>query len=297
MSEPFGDIPGPTSHTFISQRLRLRYVDWGNRNAPLLVLVHGGRDHSRNWDWMAEELRRDWHVIAPDLRGHGDSDHSPDGNYRTEVYVYDLAQLIHQQEVADVSIVAHSLGGMIATRYAGLYPDKVRRLVSIEGLGLMPQEMERRAATTIDERIRDWIDEQRQLSGRSPRRYASIEEALLRMMAENGHLTEDRARHLTVHGLMRNEDGTYSWKFDNYVRSFPPVDLTPDELRSLWTRITCPTLLIYGKQSWATSPAEDGRLDFFRNARLSMYDHAGHWVHHDRHDAVMAEVREFLSFD
>jgi pimeloyl-ACP methyl ester carboxylesterase len=295
MTTPLGDIPGPTSHTYISQRLRLRYVDWGNRDAPLLVLVHGGRDHSRNWDWMAEDLRRDWHVIAPDLRGHGDSDHSPDGNYRLESHVYDLAQLIHQQEVDTVSIVGHSFGGSIAIRYTGLYPEKVRRICSIEGLSLMPQEMAHRARTTADERMRDWIDEQRQLSGRAPKRYTSIEEALQRMIAENRHLSQERARHLTAHGLMRNEDGTYSWKFDNYVRSFAPVDMTPAEIHELWARITCPTLLIYGKQSWATSPALDGRLDYFRNAKLSMYDDAGHWVHHDRHDAVLAEVRAFLA--
>ncbi len=68
--------PGPTSRIYFSQRLRLHYVDWGNPDAPPLVLLHGGRDHCRNWDWVAEELRKDWHIIAPDLRGHGDSDWS-----------------------------------------------------------------------------------------------------------------------------------------------------------------------------------------------------------------------------
>ena len=90
-------MPGPTSRHFISQRLRMHYVDWGNPDAPPLLLVHGGRDHCRNWDWVAQALRRDWHVICPDLRGHGDSQWSPDGNYSMSAYIYDLAQLIHQQ--------------------------------------------------------------------------------------------------------------------------------------------------------------------------------------------------------
>ena len=64
---------GPTSHYFVSQRLRLHYVDWGNQHKPLLLLIHGGRDHCRSFDWMAKELREDFHIIAPDLRGHGDS--------------------------------------------------------------------------------------------------------------------------------------------------------------------------------------------------------------------------------
>ena len=89
-------MPGPTSHTYFSQRLRLHYVDWGNADKPPLLLIHGGRDHCRNWDWTAEALRGRWHIIAPDLRGHGDSQWSPDGTYTMPGYIYDLAQLIHQ---------------------------------------------------------------------------------------------------------------------------------------------------------------------------------------------------------
>ena len=132
------DRIGPTSHSFISQRLRLHYVDWGNPEAPPLLLIHGGRDHCRNWDWAAERLRKDWHVIAPDLRGHGDSAWSPDGNYPTLPFLYDLSQLIHQLDLAPVTIVAHSMGGNIAIRYTGIFPENVRKLVAIEGLGPSP---------------------------------------------------------------------------------------------------------------------------------------------------------------
>src|SRR5262249_13812881 len=117
-------MPSPTSHTYISQRLRLHYFDWGNTDAPPLVLGHGGRDHARSWDWVAERLRDRWHIIAPDLRGHGDSQWSQDGGYAMPGLIYDLAQLIHQRQLAPVSLIGHSLGGNIATRYAGIYPDK-----------------------------------------------------------------------------------------------------------------------------------------------------------------------------
>ena len=108
-------LHGPITNSFISQRLRLNYVDWGNTDAPPLLLVHGGRDHARSWDWVAEELRHDWHIIAPDLRGHGDSAWSPDGNYEMSAFVYDLAQLVHQLNLAPVTMIAHSMGGNIAT--------------------------------------------------------------------------------------------------------------------------------------------------------------------------------------
>ena len=88
---------GPTSRVYFSQRLRLHYVDWGNPSAPPLLLVHGGRDHCRNWDWVAAALRDDYHIIAPDLRGHGDSAWSASGHYTMASYIYDLAQLIHQR--------------------------------------------------------------------------------------------------------------------------------------------------------------------------------------------------------
>lgn len=233
-----GDF-GPTSHSFVSQRLRLNYLDWGNASAPTLILVHGGRDHARSWDWIARALRHDWHIICPDLRGHGDSAWSPDGAYtHALLYLRPGAALIHQQSAAPVTIVAHSLGGAISLRYAGLYPERVRKLVAIEGLGLSPAAIDQREATGFADRWRGWIEERRGVSARMPRRYGSIDEALSRMRSENTHLSEEQARHLTIHGVNRNEDGSFSWKFDNYVRSSPPLDITDSELHALWGRIT-----------------------------------------------------------
>src|SRR5262249_58762731 len=163
---------------------------------PRLLLVHGGRDHGRNWDWTAEALRDDWHIIAPDVRGQGDSQWSPDGSYTMAGYIYDLAQLIHQQRLAPVTIIAHSLGGNIALRYGGIYPEAVGKLVAVEGLG-PSRLLAQLRAKTIAERMDEWIREQRGLSGRTPRRYPSIEDAFRRMQTENPHLSAEQARHLT----------------------------------------------------------------------------------------------------
>ena len=286
---------GPTSRVYFSQRLRLHYVDWGNGGAPPLILLHGGQDHCRNWDWVAQRLRHEWHIIAPDLRGHGDSQWSATGSYTMAGYIYDLAQLIDQQRLAPVTIIAHSLGGNIALRYAGVYPEKVKALVSIEGLGPSPKALAERARLTIDERMRKWIDLEHNLAGRLPRRYATIEDAFRRMQAANKHLSPEQARHLTQHGVNQNEDGTFSWKFDNYVRVWPPYDMQVEEVQQLWARITCPTLLVYGKESWASNPHEDGRARHFRNARVVSFEGAGHWVHHDQLDAFLDTVRKFLA--
>lgn len=287
-------IAGPASHTFISQRLRLHYVEWGAPEAPPLLLVHGGRDHCRSWDWTAEAFRRDWRVIAVDLRGHGDSAWSPDGDYSMLAYVYDLAQLVHQLKLAPVSIVAHSLGGNIALRYSGLYPENVKKIVAIEGLGPSPRLIAERDAAPFRDRWRAWIDERRAAAARLPKRYATIEDALARMKSENNYLSDAQARHLTVHGVIQNEDGTYSWKFDNYLRNWPIFDLPQARIDELWAAIACPTLLLYGEKSWASNPETDGRAAHFRDARVVQFEDAGHWLHHDQFDRFIAELKAFL---
>jgi pimeloyl-ACP methyl ester carboxylesterase len=287
-------LSGPVTNSFISQRLRLNYVDWGNAGAPPLLLVHGGRDHARSWDWVAEELRQDWHIIAPDLRGHGDSSWSPDGNYEMSAFVYDVAQLIHQLNLAPVSIIAHSMGGNIATRYAGLYPENVKKLVNIEGLGLSPKMQAERDALGIQKRFRQWIEDKRNAAGRTPKRYPSIEAAYERMKTENAYLTDEQARHLTVHGISRNEDGTWSWKFDNYLNIWAMFDMPREDLLALWHEISCPMLLLYGEKSWASNPEKDGRIEHFPTARVIEYENAGHWLHHDQFDRFMADVKAFL---
>jgi pimeloyl-ACP methyl ester carboxylesterase len=284
---------GPTSHRFVSQRLKLHYVDWGNADAPPLILQHGGRDHCRSWDWVAEELRRDWHVICPDLRGHGDSEWSPEGYYGMDAFTYDFAQLVQTLGYDKVTIVAHSLGGNIATRFAGLFPEKVEKLVNIEGLG--PPSDHPSATEATADRLRKWMADKRAAAGRTPRRYDSLRTAYERMKAENSFLTDEQARHLTIHGATRNEDGTWSWKFDNYLNVWNTTDISYADKETLWQAITCPVLLLWGLDSFAQSPAGDGRMTNFQRAALIEYENAGHWLHHDQFDRFLSDVGAFLS--
>jgi pimeloyl-ACP methyl ester carboxylesterase len=284
----------PGSQNYLSQRLRLHYVDWGNPAAPPLVLLHGARDHCRNWDWLAATLSKHWHVIAPDLRGHGDSQWSQDGHYGMEAFVYDLARLIEDQQLAPLRLVGHSLGGNICLRYAGIYPEKVHKVVSIEGLGPSPAIIAQQEQVTIADRLQKWIAEQHDMSVRTTRRYSTIDAAVQRMQQANPHLSLEQAHHLTQHGVRHNDDGSYSWKFDPYLNSWPPVDLTRAQIATLWSRISCPTLMIYGKDSWASNPEEDGRIKQFARATLAVVEQAGHWVHHDQPSQVLTLLQDFL---
>ena len=295
MPQDGAEIIGPTSSFFVSQRLRLHFVDWGNEQAPPLVLVHGGQDHARSWDFVARELRRDYHVIAPDLRGHGDSTHATGGNYAMSEFVLDLARLLEALPGVPVSLVGHSLGGAVVLQYAGVNPERVQKVVAIEGLGPSPELRQRLLAVSAPERIRAWIEEIRSLAGRVPRRYATLEEAAKRMREENARLSPELALHLTRYGVARNEDGTFSWKFDNAIRAPSPTRPDFEGLESLWANIACPVLLVRGTESWASDPEKDGRIRPFRAARLANVEGAGHWVHHDRPEEFLRVVRGFLA--
>jgi len=285
-------IIGPTSHYFYSQRLKLHYVDWGNADKPLMVLVHGGRDHCRNWDWVALDLREHYHIVAPDLRGHGDSDWAVGGSYSMIDYVLDLAQLMNAIASDSVTLVGHSLGGSIVLQYTGVFPDRVREVVSIEGLGPPPHMIQ---ATPAHDRMGTWINQMRDLARRTVREYSSIDEAHRRMREANPHLSRDQALHLTIWGVRRNENGTYSWKFDNYVHATSPYMFNTADAREIWGRITCPTLLIRGSESWVGDWVKDGRFAAFHNAQTTTIDKAGHWVHHDRLAEFLNRVHGFLN--
>jgi len=289
------EIVGPASSYYVCQRLKLHFVDWGNEGAPPLLLVHGGRDHARSWDRVARALRRDYHVIAPDLRGHGDSAWAIGGQYTLPEYVLDLDQLVEVLGLAPVRIVAHSLGAAVSLFYTGLKPENVSRLVAIEGMGPPPEMRARFEGKQLWELANGWIDAVRATSRVQPRRYASIDAAAARMQEENPHLSPELARHLTVHGVARNEDGTFCWKFDHAARPLYPVRMEPGSMEGLWQRIACPTLLVHGSESWHGDPAKDGRAAHIPGARVLEIADAGHWVHHDQLDPLLPELRRFLA--
>ena len=280
-----------TSHIYYSQRLRLHYLDWGNSDKPHMLLVHGVQDHCHTWDWFAAAFADDYHVVAPDLRGHGDSEWVRGSSYHQLDYAYDLAQLVRQTSLSPVIVVGHSMGGTLAALLAGLYPNDVTKLVLIEGVGLWPDMFDE---TTAAERIRSWIDNTRSLSGRLPKRYETLEQAFERMHQANSHLSAERARHLTIHGSNQNEDGTYTWKYDNYTHAFPVYRIPPADTIETWQSIECPTLCINASAGFGHRIGQNDTLQHFRDGQLIDIADAGHWAHHDQLEAVVANVSAFL---
>jgi len=127
-------IPEPRHEYYESQRIRLHYAVWGDGDRPPLLLVHGGQDHCRNWDFVAARLIDSYTLYAPDLRGHGDSGWAIGGMYSLPEFVYDISVLADSLP-RPLAVIGHSLGGAIALQYAGTFPDRVSRVIAIEGWG------------------------------------------------------------------------------------------------------------------------------------------------------------------
>jgi pimeloyl-ACP methyl ester carboxylesterase len=280
----------PWQHFLQSQRLKLSYWTWGDANNPPLILVHGGRDHARSWDFVAERLSDAFHVLACDLRGHGDSEWSRGSYYGTPEHVLDLIALIDLVG-GRATVVGHSFGGAITLLAAGAFPDRFERVVSIEGAGAWASP-----DPISPDHFRSWAKQSRGAENRSPRVYPTIEEARDRMIEANPRLTPELAMHLARWGS-NGIDGGYVWKFDPWIYARSPLhNLRFDELAALWRDITAPVLHISGSVSHFNRSQVEGRPveSYFANADAITVQGAGHWVHHDQLDATIDAIRGFL---
>lgn len=282
----------PVSHFFYSNRLKLQFWDYGQDDKPPVILVHGGLDHARSWDWVARDLREDYHVYALDLRGHGNSAWAPGALYSMAEYVLDLSVLVDIISREPVRIIGHSLGGMITLHYAGTFPERVHKLISVEGLGF---PAEHKIHGTPSQMMRRWVDQVRKLEHRTPRSYPDLESSVARMKAANRRLSDDVARHLTLHGTNWNADASMTWKFDNYVHAFPPYGHDFAAATEMFSQIACPALMFWGLDSWVPVPFEDPRRLAIPDCRLVTVPNAGHWLHHDQLNFFLGETRDFLA--
>jgi pimeloyl-ACP methyl ester carboxylesterase len=273
---------------------RRHVVEWGQRGAPVLLLQHGMRDHARSWDWIAERFAAFYHILAPDLRGHGDSDWSRDGAYALSDYVSDMAEILEALDLPAFDLIGHSLGGHITLRFAAAFPEKVRSLTIIEGIELPIIRDQRREPIPYPERLRQWIDDQRDRRARSPRYYPTLEDAQARMAEQHPTIDAEIIAHLTRHGLIAETGKGLRWKYDNACRFRAPDDAHGIDLNEILDAIACPTLLAYGEASWIPLPPPE-RLNRIRAHRVVTFPAASHWLHHQARKPFLAALANFLS--
>ena len=278
----------PTQKFVTSQRIPISYWDWGNEAAPPLVLVHGGKDHARQWDRIAQAFRDTYHVVALDLRGHGNSGWSPGGTYGLSDNAIDLIRVI-ETVGAPARVLAHSYGGSVSLIAAGTYPEHFTRLAVIEGT----HSLNPRDETEMGPRwLRTWGDRIRSYEDSAPRVYPTLDAAAERVAEANPRLPADFVSHLTAYAAKPVEGG-YVWKYDWWVNGRTSMEVRREELPRFWAAVECPVLHVFARHGQADQVHDAEK--YFKDARTVFVEDAGHWLHHDQPEAALAALRPFLA--
>lgn len=274
------------------RRLHVRL--WGDDGAPLLFLLHGWCDVSASWQFMVDAMRREWRIVAPDWRGFGLSQWNNDVYWFPD-YVADLdALLLHYSPQEPVRLVGHSLGGNAACIYAGIRPERIARLVNLEGLGLRRYQPEE-----APERYANWLDQLRDTP--SFRSYADRAAFAARLQKENPRLSDEKAAYLAEH--MGEDDGAGGIHLaaDPYHRWVNPIIYRVEEAMALWRRISAPVLWVTApdsfvfKQLFAIDSEEyRARIACFRDIREVEVRDSGHNLHHDQPAEVARLIEDFF---
>jgi len=288
----------PSRSEFLTIRgLRTHVRHWGRPGAPKLFMLHGWMDMSASFQFVVDALARDWHVIAPDWRGFGLTDRAGTDTYWFMDYFADLDALLdHYAPDGAVDLVGHSMGGNIASVYAGVRPARVARLVNLEGFGLPETRPEQSPG-----RIAAWLDELKNPPAMRP--YASLDEVAARLMKTNPRLAPGRAAFLAGHWSAQNADGQWEILGDPAHKMAGPMLYRAAEVLACWRRITAPVLWVEAEQTdmWRwLGPKEAARAEVDRrmaeipNVTAHMVPDAGHMLHHDQPVLVAGLIEEFL---
>ena len=272
--------------------LRYHVRTWGSPEAPRMFLLHGWMDVSASFQFLADSFARDWHLIAPDWRGFGSSEQRND--YWFPDYYADLEALLDVYEPGRPALlVGHSMGGVVASMYAGIRPERVKRLVSMEGLGLARQPPENAPG-----RYAHWLDDLKETQRFRP--YASFDEVAARLRKDNPRLTAERASFLARHWAKQLATGEIALVSDPRHKTVNPYLFRIDEAIACWRRITAPVLLVSGKQSNIPVRMKDTaeqlaeRKGAFRDCREVELDDCGHMMHFDQPERLARVIEDFL---
>lgn len=272
----------PKDKTVTVNGLKLHYLDWGSAAQPTMVLLHGLRGHAHAWDDVAAAFCANYHILALDQRGRGDSDWAPDGDYSTRAYVDDLAGFCAALNLPPLTLVGHSMGGRNSMAFTARYPERVERLIIVD----IGPTVDPRGAERIKQEIRQ-----------VPEVFDSFDAVLAYMSQQNRYASDTVLRRRLHDATTTLPDGKVGWRYDLAIReqsrngtAAPAEDLWPQ-----LARITCPTLIVRGTETDLLSPdVARQMLDSLPQARLAEVQHAAHMVFEDNPEGFIAAVRPFL---
>lgn len=279
--------------------LTYHVLSWGDKDAPIVVLLHGFLDFAWTWEGMAATgILSRYRLIAPDLRGYGDSDRvGPGGYYHFMDYLADVEALVEYLNAeranpsGKVSIVGHSMGGSVATYFAGSYPELVEKLIVLEGLGPPDQPVD-----NMPERIVAWLAAWRRVTKQTSRPIPSVEEAAARLRRHDPRLEQSLALRLAERGTVELPGGQRVFKHDPLHLTPGPYPFTFEAARSFWRRISCPVLLVAAENSEFKYDDADlaRRVGSFNNPRVVTLPDCGHMMQRHQPAALAQLIEEFL---
>ncbi|MBI5255510.1 MAG: alpha/beta hydrolase [Burkholderiales bacterium] len=281
--------------------LHYHVTAWGDLGAvrpeaPLRVLMHGWMDVGASFQFVVDALDDGHAVIAPDWRGFGLSEAPPrTDSYWFADYLGDLDALLdHFSPEAPVDLLGHSMGGNVVMVYAGVRPQRIRRLVNLEGFGLPDSD-----PADSPPRLAQWLDELKTPQRLKP--YDSLEAVAQRLRQTNPRLAEDKAAWLANHWAEPDGAGHWRLRADAAHKRVNPVLYRAQEVMQAWRRITAPVLWVEGDQSRPPSAWTgrykreefEARLAKVPQLQRALLANAGHMLHHDQPEALAAQLRSF----
>lgn len=276
------EIVLPRDSDVILRRMRFHYLDWGTVGRPTVLFLHGGGLTAHTWDVVCLALRMDFHCLALDQRGHGDSEWSPTLDYSTDTQAEDIAAFLDHLEADRLVIVGMSMGGLNGIRYAGAHTGRL--------VGLVLVDVGPDVQVSGAERIRQFTSTTVELK--------SIEEYVDRAMEFNPRRNPTLLRRSLLHNLRETPAGTLVWKYDQrhrYQRSAEEVLASQQTLWEFIPNITVPTLVVRGADSDVFYDEDAKKLAAkLPNGRWVRIPDAGHTVQGDNPGALLRELRPFL---
>ena len=272
----------PQDKTVIANGLNLHYLDWGTAGKPVVLLLHGIRGHAHSWDDVSAALCQDFHVLALDQRGRGDSDWAPCGDYSPDSFVADLAGFCEAVGLESFILFGHSMGGRNSIAFTARYPERVEKLVLVDVGPVIDPVGGARVAQQLSEQPEEFDSFEAVVAYRSKQdRFASDAVIRRRLNYESKELP----------------NGKFGWRYDLAIREqfrhgamAAPADLSPE-----LSKITCPTLVVRGPHTDILSVETAQRMiETLAQGRLVEVQQAGHMVFEDNPEGFMAAISSFL---
>ncbi len=221
--------------------IRLHYLDWGAPEKQPFVMLHGISRVAHQFDHLAPVFQNNYHVMAIDMRGHGDSGWSAEGAYLVEDYVKDLEAFADQLKLRNMVLLGNSTGGRVVQVYAGLHPDRVAKLISEDVGPERTNDIASAFTRQVEQEANGWSSE---------------DELLAQLKRANPRTPEEILRTYAHYASKKREDGRIVWKRDpNLAKGFVPT-----ELWRYVREIKCPTIYILGGASRIVPPETQAEL-------------------------------------